>query len=411
MSVYKSKNTPCYVYNFKVGGRRFYGSTGTKSKREAERVEADLKRQAREQARRQAQAHENGPLTLDVAAGRYWQEVGQHHAGNADTWRDLERLVAYFGPGKLLADITDDHVAKLVMWHRAQRVVHYRKKPAKEDAPPPPLISPATVNRSTTEVLKKLFTRAKRAWGYTFKHEPRWKEHMLKEPEERVRELHGHEAEALDQAVRSDYEPWLSFARATGLRLRETLITWSQVNWQAGQIVTRGKGGKLVTTPITPTVRAILEPLKGQHPESVFTYVAERTRVCPRTGVKVIKGLRYPITYSGAKSLWKRTRKRSGVKGLRFHDLRHDVGTKLLRATGNLKLVQRALNHADLKTTTRYAHVLDEEVGQALDLVAKSRRSPGIFNQQCQNPGLKGSSETATPSHVENHVGTPYKVA
>jgi hypothetical protein len=82
-----------------------------------------------------------------------------------------------------------------------------------------------------------------------------------------VRELHDHEAEALDQAVRSDYEPWFSFARATGLRLRETLITWPQVNWQAGQIVTRGKGGKIVTTPITATVRAILEPLKGHHPE------------------------------------------------------------------------------------------------------------------------------------------------
>ena len=106
MSVYKSKNTPFYVYDFQVDGRRFYGSTGAKSKREAERVEDDLKRQAREQARKAAEAHENGPLTLDVAAGRYWQEIGQHHAESADTWRDLERLVAYFGPGKLLADIT-----------------------------------------------------------------------------------------------------------------------------------------------------------------------------------------------------------------------------------------------------------------------------------------------------------------
>lgn len=175
MPVYKRKNTPFYVYDFQVNGRRFYGSTGAKSKREAERVEDDLKRQAREQARKAAEAaeaHENGPLTLDVAAGRYWQEIGQHHAGSADTWRDLERLVAYFGPGKLLADITDDHVAKLVMWRRAQRVVQHRKKPAKEDASPAPLISPATVNRSTTGVLKKLFTRAKRAWGTASRRSP-----------------------------------------------------------------------------------------------------------------------------------------------------------------------------------------------------------------------------------------------
>jgi len=255
------------------------------------------------------------------------------------------------------------------------------------------LIAPATVNRSTTEVLKKLFTRAKRAWGYTFKREPTWKEHMLKESAERVRELHEHEAKALDASVRSDYEPWLSFSRVTGLRLKETLIRWSEVNWQAGQIVTKGKGGKTVTTPITATVRAILEPLKGHHPEDVFTYVAERTRVCPKTGLKVIKGQRYPITYSGAKSLWKRTRKAAGITGFRFHDIRHDVGTKLLRATGNLKLAQRALNHADIKTTMRYAHVLDEEVGQALDWVAQSR------------------SKTATPSPVAESRSEPAKVA
>ena len=58
----------------------------------------------------------------------------------------------------------------------------------------------------------------------------------------------------------------------------------------------------------------------------------------------------------------------------RFHDLRHDFATKLLRDSGNLKLVQKALNHADIKTTTKYAHVLDEEVAAALDRVQKSRR-------------------------------------
>ena len=57
----------------------------------------------------------------------------------------------------------------------------------------------------------------------------------------------------------------------------------------------------------------------------------------------------------------------------RFHDLRHDFATKLLRETGNLKLVQKALNHASIKTTTRYAHVLDEEVADGMEAVAKSR--------------------------------------
>ena len=70
---------------------------------------------------------------------------------------------------------------------------------------------------------------------------------------------------------------------------------------------------------------------------------------------------------------WQRLRKHSGVKGLRFHDLRHDFATKLLRETGNLRLVQKELGHASIKTTTRYAHVLDHEIAEAMERVAKSR--------------------------------------
>jgi site-specific recombinase XerD len=32
------------------------------------------------------------------------------------------------------------------------------------------------------------------------------------------------------------------------------------------------------------------------------------------------------------------------------------------------------LNHADIATTTRYAHVLDTEVAEAMEAVQKSRR-------------------------------------
>lgn len=271
----------------------------------------------------------------------------------------------YFGPEKPLSDITDDDVIGLVAWRIRDTVGHGER--AK-------LIAPATVNRSTTKVLKALFTRAKRVWRVQFDREPDWQVHMLKEPEERVRELHAHEREALINAVRNDYAPWLDFACATGLRLSETLIKWSAVNWNTGQIRTLGKGGKFVTTPITQTVRTILEPLRGHHPEFVFTYVCERSRRCPKTDVERMKGERYPITYAGAKSQWKRTCARAKLEDFRFHDIRHDVATKLLRQTGNMKLVQRALNHSDIKTTARYAHVLDDEVAAALENFAESRK-------------------------------------
>ena len=357
MSVYRPKGSPFYHYDFWWRRHRFHGSTKRTGRREAEAVE----RSERENAKQQVAASRaaSTSLKLDDVVGRYWSEVGQHHAGSQNTWRDLGRLIDYFSPTKLLTEITDDDVAKLVAWRRGHRA----KKPSG------PLITNATVNRSTTEVLKKLFTRAKASWGIRFEREPNWKGHWLPEPEERVRELVGDEGDRLEAATRADYAPFFAFARASGLRLRECLLSWSEVNWDARQVIKKGKGGKLVAVPITSTIRAILWPLRGHHLQRVFTYVAMRTR----NGR--MKGQRYPLTYSGVKIVWRRLRKRSGVSGFRFHDFRHDVGTKLLRETGNLKLVQKALNHADIKTTSKYAHVLTEEVAAALERLQSRKKS------------------------------------
>jgi len=352
MSVYKDSRSPFWQFDFQIRGHRFFGSTRQTSRREAEAVERAERERAKQHVA-QAQAAATS-LRLDDVAGRYWAEVGQHHAGADNTRRQIGKLIEFFGKDKIVTEITGDEVAKLVAWRRGHR-------PRKDG----PLISPFTVN-DTTEQLKKLFTLAK-VWGVRFEREPQWRKHWLAEPQERVRELVGDEGERLEAATRDDYAPFFAFAKASGLRLRECLLQWSEVDWGARQIRKPGKGGKLVTAPITSTIREILWPLRGHHDQHVFTYVAERTRDGH------VRGRRYPLTYSGVKIVWRRLRKRAGVVGFRFHDFRHDLGTKLLRETGNLKLVQRALNHADIKTTTRYAHVLDTEVSEALERVMESR--------------------------------------
>jgi hypothetical protein len=71
-----------------------------------------------------------------------------------------------------LTESTDDDVSKLVAWRRGHRIIR-NKKAKPEDCP---LVTNATVNRTTTGVLKKLFTRAK-VWNVRFDHEPKWKDH------------------------------------------------------------------------------------------------------------------------------------------------------------------------------------------------------------------------------------------
>jgi integrase len=355
MSIYKSAKSPYWQFDFEFRGHRFYGSTKRTTRREAEAVE----RAEREKAERhvtQAKAAATS-LRLDDVAGRYWQEVGQHHAGSRNTERQLGYLIEFFGKDKLITDITDDDVAKLVAWRRGHR--------SRIGA----LISAYTVN-DTAEQVRQLIGRCK-LWGIQFAREPQWQRHKLTEPQERVRELVGDEGERLEAATRDDYAPFFVFARASGLRLKECCtLTWPEVDLGSRQIRKAGKGGKLVTVPITDTIREILWPLRGHHPEAVFTYVAQRTRDGR------VQGERYPLTISGVQTAWRRLVKRAGVTGFRFHDHRHDLGTKILRDTGNLKLVQKARNHSSIRSTVRYAHVLDEDVAAALQRYQESRKKP-----------------------------------
>lgn len=362
MSVYKSKASPYYQYDFMLNGRRFYGTTKARNKRDAEAMERQLKEQARRDTD-QFRKTGNAPMTIDTAVGRYWTEKGQFRTDKKEYFQVLERIVLHFGKDKRLDQIDDEAITALV----AQRRKQFRWGKSKLKHAQVKTLSNATINRCTLMPLKAIFRCAKELWHCYLPREPHWKDHFLREPRERVRELHRHELIAIDRSVREDYKLWHRFLHLSGRRLNETLLRWSDVNWEAGSISTIGKGQLPVWTPITPSIREILEACRGHHPEFVFTFVALRSREGR------IAGQRFPITYHGALTQWRRDRARSGVKDFRLHDHRHDTGTKILRSRKNLKLVQRVLNHANIATTAKYAHVTDDEVARALESNAKSR--------------------------------------
>ena len=120
------------------------------------------------------------------------------------------------------------------------------------------------------------------------------------------------------------------------------------MHWDTGWIERPGKCKRPVRIRITDSVRAIRGHLRGHHPEFVFTYVAQRTtdKVIRGTRYTFVAGRRYPITKSGLSTRWRRIKNTANPDDFRFHDFRHDVATKVLRETGNLKLVQKLLDHA-----------------------------------------------------------------
>jgi integrase len=46
---------------------------------------------------------------------------------------------------------------------------------------------------------------------------------------------------------------------------------------------------------------------------------------------------------------------RAGLRALRFHDLRHTFGTRII-AKADIRRVQEWMGHADVQTTMRYLH-------------------------------------------------------
>jgi integrase len=361
MSVYKRSGATSYSYDFIIRGRRFTGDTRATSKREAERVEAGLKAAARLRIQQEAEFVSAG-MTLEIAVARWWDEVGQYNArkGQDAALTDLNWLKVQIGAKKPLAEINDNVVARAV----AKRRGEYRFGQEKFG-----FVSAATVNRSCTQRLREVIVRARDVWGANV-GKIDFSKHMLKEPEERVREASVDEEAALMEELSPGYDDAVRFAFLTGCRRMEILgLEWPHVDFFSRRFTVTGKGDKTRTLPMSQAIYDLLWSQKDHHPVKVFTFVARRT-LKPR---KLIKGKRYPLTESGLKTAVRRAVPSAGLDNFRFHDMRHTAATRTLRKS-NLKVVQKLLGHASIETTTKYAHAMDDDIRDALEAMSETRR-------------------------------------
>ncbi len=381
MSVYRRPGQKDYSYDFRHRGHRFSGSTGCASRREAEKVEERLKAEARASI-----AERNAPLTFGAASTLYWQEIGQYAATAGETERHLAWLQQHIGKATPIAAIDDRMLARIIAIRRGERVPQQGKRQAgkRRQLAEARLISNATVNRTVLEPLRAILLRAAQVWDQRV-GKISWKAHRLAVRPERVREASPDEETALKGAMREDYEPALTFALLTGCRRAEIVgLAWTDVDFFNRRFVVTGKGDRSRAIPMTEEIHALLWSLKDDHPTAVFSYVCRRPGQGSVRGQ--VKGRRYPITIAGFKTAWRRARAKAGISNFRFHDARHTAGTRLLRHTGNLRLAQRLLGHADIKTTTRYAHAAEEDLRAGLEAVASAQKRGGAAETPTEIP-------------------------
>lgn len=392
MSVYKRPGAETWSYDFKLRGRRFSGSTGATTRREAERFE-NRERETARAALKEERARASSPMTFEVAASRYWTEVGQHHAGGGDdTLWSLAWLKQHVGPKRLLTEIDDKLVAGIVAIRRGEAVRSGQNRKKGTPAKAARLVSNATVNRTVTEPLRKVLNRARRTWKETVA-DISWRDHLLREPRERVRELRDEEEARLFATLRPDYQPVIRFVLMTGLRLGEVWrLRWEDIDFGGRQITVHGKGSKIATIPLSPDVRELLWSLRGHHPDAVFTYQVARSRDGR------VRGERLPMTRSGLQTAFRRVLPRADIENFRFHDNRHTAATRLLRSGANLKIVQRLLRHEDIGTTTKYAHVTDDDVMEAMQRASERARAA--------QAALEAATPTESPTQETEETKT-----
>jgi site-specific recombinase XerD len=144
----------------------------------------------------------------------------------------------------------------------------------------------------------------------------------------------------------------------TGVRVSEAVgLNISDVDLDSKRIHLVTKGGKKRSKFISADVRGQFSTLFAQLPSK--------------------SSLDLPVFQSGkggrltdrqVRQILSSWAELSGItKPVHPHMLRHTFATSLLGKTGNLRLVQKALDHENPQTTAIYAHVVDEELQAAID--------------------------------------------
>ena len=157
-------------------------------------------------------------------------------------------------------------------------------------------------------------------------------------------------------------------AAFTGLRRGELLaLRWRDVDFTgslirvrasfAGGQLTSPKSGKVRSVPMAPEVARVLAEF-GQRAH----WTGDDDLVFAGEHGLYLDGSALRRRYAAAL-------RRAGLRPLRFHDLRHTFGTRMI-AVADIRRVQEWMGHADVQTTMRYLHYAPKAGDAAL--VAKA---------------------------------------
>jgi integrase len=131
----------------------------------------------------------------------------------------------------------------------------------------------------------------------------------------------------------------------TGMRRGELLaMCWTDVDFQARTVhLQMTKNGHSRTVPLSQRAREALRRL-------------------PQDAIAV-----FPVSANAFRLAWERLRRRAGVVGLRFHDLRHEAVSRFFEKGLTMPEVAAISGHRDPRMLMRYSHPRPAAIVDKLD--------------------------------------------
>jgi integrase len=269
-------------------------------------------------------------------------------------------LRSFFGERSLrsirYSDLDDLRIRRL-----DQRIVFRRKKANDGDAPKSRARSVADVNRLLALLRRMLNFAVQSGWivGNPFSAGPS----LVRTSQERKRERILSRDEERRLLAKCDFERRYRLRAVlitlldTGLRMGELLkLTWADVDMKRSRIVVRAMNAKTLRArevPMTSRVRFEFERMAavGAEPSARVFRVQDNVRTSFESACKEAQ-----------------------IQDLRFHDLRHTAGTRMVEGGLSIAEVARILGHSQLSTAYRYVNANDETLVRATHALEKTHR-------------------------------------
>ena len=228
-------------------------------------------------------------------------------------------------------------------------------------------------------VMNGVFVRAQRAYKL-----PRNPMADVEKPQQRsstaIEVFAPEEIWALVRAAASEQDGAIFLTAAfTGLRRGELVaLRWRDVDFAAYRVrvcgsfaggrLTMPKSGKVRSVPLAPDVAQALARLASRE-----HWTGDDELVFPGEVGGYLDGSALARRYKAAL-------KRAALRPLRFHDLRHTFGTRMI-AKADIRRVQEWMGHADVATTMKYLHYVERPdeaalVAEAFAIAGASRSRP-----------------------------------